>query len=95
MPVYVVSYDLKVSQGTHDYSDLDKAFNKLESHKVLYSVYLVSSPWRADQLKDYLMQHMDDGDRIWVSRMPTVSNRDYAYAAMKGTNAWVEAHPPS
>lgn len=95
MPVYVVSYDLKLGDGTHDYADLYAAFDKLVSHKVLYSVYLVSTAWTARQLKDHLFQHMDGKDRMWVSRMPPGANDNYAYSAMAGTNAWLKKHPLS
>ena len=95
MPIYVVSYDLKLGHGSHDYDDLYGAFEKLASHKVLYSVYLVSTTSTAQQLKEYLSQYMDEKDRIWVSRLPPKSHTDYAYLAMAGTNDWLKKHPPS
>jgi len=95
MPVYVVSYDLKQGDGSHDYDDLYEAFDALESHRVLYSVFLVSTSATAKVLGDYLFQHMDTKDRIWVSRMPPGSHTNYSYRAMPGTNAWLKKHPPS
>lgn len=95
MPVYVVSYDIKQGQGPHDYDDLYAAFDKLKSHRVLLSVFLVYTSWTAKQLSDHLYSHMDSKDRIWVSRMPPKVNQDHAYRAMPGTNAWLKKYPPS
>lgn len=91
MAVYVASYDLKLGSGTHDYQDLYDAFDALESHKILYSVYLVASDASAEALWAYLNQHMDPKDRLWVSEVHRAENW---YRAMAGTTAWLKAHPP-
>lgn len=41
MAVYVISYDIKQGSGTHDYDDLYRALDKLASHRILLSVFLV------------------------------------------------------
>ena len=53
MTIYVVSYDLKQGDQTHDYQDLYDAFDELESHRILLSVYLVSVSLTAKGLRDY------------------------------------------
>ncbi len=35
MAVFLVTYDLKQGRGTHDYADLYKAFERLESVKIV------------------------------------------------------------
>lgn len=91
MAAYVVSYDLKQGSGTHDYSDLDKAFAKLNCHKILYSVYLVSTTSTPGQLSKSLLGHMDPKDRLWVSE---VHKDEYAGRIMEGGLDWLKKNPP-
>ena len=95
MPVYVVSYDLKQGSGSHDYADLYAALDKLKSHRVLLSVFLVSTPQNSRALFDHLSGFMDPKDRLWISRMPPRTKIDYSFKAMSGTNDWLKKHPPS
>ena len=92
MPVYVVSYDIKQGDGSHDYQDLYAAFDAIDSHKILLSVYLVSSTASVKELAAYFQQHMDAKDRLWVSE---VHAREYSGRAMAGTSDWLKRHPPA
>lgn len=91
MAVYIVSYDLKLGDGAHDYADLYAAFDQLDCVKALYSVYLISTSSTATQIKDYLKQYMDPKDRLWVSRVPS----GYSGFIMKEAVDWLKTHPPS
>lgn len=93
MTVYIVTYDLVGEpDGEHDYQSLYDAFDKLESHRVLYSVWLVSTQMTVKGLHDHLYAKMDKNDRIWVCRQRP---GEFDYHAMNGTNDWLKRNPPS
>lgn len=89
MAVYVVSYDIKLGSGSHDYDDLYAAFDELDSVKILYSVYLVSSQMGAHDLRTFLQRHMDPLDRIWVS---AVTANHSGFIMDEGVH-WLQRHP--
>jgi hypothetical protein len=89
MAVYVVSYDLKLGSGTHDYKDLYAALAKFDSVKILYSVYLLSSTSSAATLRDHLRKFMDPKDRLWVSRV----TGDHSGFIMDEGVKWLNTHP--
>ena len=61
---YVVSYDLRIQR---DYSKLSEALRKFPNWgRVTESTWLVSTTWAAKQVADYLVQHMDSDDRLFV-----------------------------
>lgn len=92
MPVYVVGFDVQNGKGAADYSALEKAVSKLEKHQVMPWLYLVSVPFTAGALKQYLFNHMSDKDRIWISRLPPKVNFEFAYQTTGGTSAWLKKH---
>jgi hypothetical protein len=67
MPTYMVSYDLK-TQGK-DYSALIKALQ--EGYRsywhCLDSIWLIVADQNHTQVRDYLVQHIDDNDQLIVA----------------------------
>ena len=67
MPTYMVSYDLK-TQGK-DYSALIQALQ--EGYRsywhCLDSIWLIVADQNHTQVRDYLVQHIDDNDRLIVA----------------------------
>src|SRR5215218_5747514 len=67
MPTYMVSYDLK-SQGK-DYSALIQALQ--EGYRsywhCLDSIWLIVADQNHTQVRDYLLQHIDDNDKLIVA----------------------------
>jgi hypothetical protein len=67
MPTYMVSYDLK-TQGK-DYSALIKALR--EGYRsywhCLDSIWLIVADQNHTQVRDYLVQHIDDNDQLIVA----------------------------
>ena len=92
MPVYVVCIDVQSGSRPIDYSDLQRALAKLEKHRVMPWLYLVSVPFTASALKQYLLSHMSDDDGVWVSKLPPKANFEFAYQTMGGTSAWLKKH---
>ncbi|WP_448536909.1 hypothetical protein [Sphingobium yanoikuyae] len=91
MAVFLVTYDLKQGSGTHDYADLYKAFERLESVKILYSVYLVATTSTATEVDQYLRSFMDPKDRLWVSE---VHKGEYSGRVMTAGVEWLRNNPP-
>lgn len=92
MPVYVVGFEVRSGKSVEDCAGLQEAMAKLEKHRVMPWLYLVSVPFTAGALKQYLLNHMPDDDRIWISRLPPAVNLEFAYHAMGGTSAWLKKH---
>jgi hypothetical protein len=64
MAIYVVGYDLHEGQ---DYEDLISAIKKLGTWwHCLDSTWLVKSDSTAMEIRDYLLQHILDDDRLLV-----------------------------
>ena len=67
MPTYMVSYDLK-TQGK-DYSALIRALK--EGYRsywhCLGSIWLIVADQNHTQVRDYLVQHIDDNDQLIVA----------------------------
>lgn len=65
MPQYVVSYDLH--QAGRDYEKIKKGIEVLgETAKLLESVWLVSHPYSASQIREHLRVFSDSNDSIVV-----------------------------
>ena len=92
MPVYIVGFDVRNSSGAADYSNLQNAVAKLERHRLMPWLYLVSVPFTAGALKEYLLNHMSDDDRLWISRLPAKARLEFAYQTVGGTSSWLKKH---
>ena len=92
MPVYVVGFDVRNSSSADDYTGLQNAVAKLENHRLMPWLYLVSVPFTAGALKEYLLNHMSDEDRLWISRLPPKARFEFAYQTTGGTSAWLKRH---
>ena len=92
MPVYIVSFDARNSSSADDHSGLHTAVAKLERHRLMPWLYLVSVPFTAGALKEYLLNHMSDGDRLWISRLPAKARFEFAYQTTGGTSSWLKKH---
>jgi hypothetical protein len=92
MPVYVVGFDVRNSSSADDYTGLQNAVAKLEKHRLMPWLYLVSVPFTAGALKEYLLNHMSDEDRLWISRLPPKARFEFAYQTTGGTSAWLKKH---
>jgi hypothetical protein len=92
MPVYVVSFEIQDGAGFDQIPALRKAMAKLQTHRVLQTVCLVNAPFTAGALKQYLLNHMGEKDRIWVSKLPTTANLEFSFHGIGGTNAWLKKH---
>ena len=92
MPVYVVGFDVRNSSSADDYTGLQNAVAKLEKHRLMPWLYLVSVPFTAGALKEYLLNHMSGEDRLWISRLPPKARFEFAYQTTGGTSAWLKKH---
>jgi hypothetical protein len=92
MPVYIVGFDVRNASSAADYSGLQNAVSKLERHRLMPWLYLVSVPFTAGALKEYLLNHMSGEDRLWISRLPAKARFEFAYQTMGGTSSWLKKH---
>ena len=92
MPVYIVGFDVRNSSSADDYTGLQNAVAKLERHRLMPWLYLVSVPFTAGALKEYLLNHMSGEDRLWISRLPPKARFEFAYQTTGGTSAWLKKH---
>ena len=92
MPVYIVGFDVRNGRCADDYSGLQTAVSKLERHRLMPWLYLVSVPFTAGALKEYLLTPMSDDDRLWISRLPAKARFEFAYQTTGGTSAWLKKH---
>jgi hypothetical protein len=92
MPVYIVGFDVRNSSSADDYSGLQNAVAKLERHRLMPWLYLVSVPFTAGALKEYLLNHMSGEDRLWISRLPAKARFEFAYQTTGGTSSWLKKH---
>ncbi len=92
MPVYIVGFDVRNSSGGEDYSGLQNAVAKLKRHRLMPWLYLVSVPFTAGALKEYLLNHMSGEDKLWISRLPAKARFEFAYQTTGGTSSWLKKH---
>ena len=90
MSVFVVSYELKNEVGSAAYRPLWDALERLTSHKVQRSLWLVSWNGTPFALQNHLKPYIDEDDRIWISR---VHRNEAAYSgAIAGTKKFLADH---
>jgi CRISPR/Cas system-associated endoribonuclease Cas2 len=66
--LYLVTYDL--NKPGQDYQSLFAALQRLGAKRVLYSTWVLrSTQYSAKQIFDYLLTHIDAGDRLLVTPM--------------------------
>jgi len=92
MPVYLVGFDVRNGNAADDYSGLQKAIAKLEKHRLMPWLYLVSVPFTPSALKDYLLNNMSAKDCVWVSKLHPKAKLEFAYQTAGGTSAWLKKH---
>lgn len=92
MPVYLVGFDVRNGGGVDDLSGLQAAVAKLEKHRLMPWLYLVSVPFTAGALKDYLLNHMSSDHCVWISRLHPKAKLEFAYQTKGGTSAWLKKH---
>jgi hypothetical protein len=92
MPVYLVGFDVRNGSAEDDYSGLQQAIAKLEKHRLMPWLYLVSVPFTPSGLKDYLLSHMRAKDCVWVSKLHPRAKLEFAYQTAGGTSAWLKKH---
>ena len=92
MPVYIVGFDVRNSSSADAYSGLQSAVAKLERHRLMPWLYLVSVPFTAAALKEYLLNHMGDEDRLWISKVSAKAKFEFAYQTTGGTSSWLKKH---
>jgi hypothetical protein len=92
MPVYIVGFDVRNTSSADDYSGLHNAVAKLERHRLMPWLYLVSVPFTAGALKEYLLNHMSEEDRLWISKLPAKARFEFAYQTIGGTSSWLKKH---
>ena len=92
MPVYLVGFDVRNRDQADDYAGLQNAVAKLEKHRLMPWLYLVSVPFTASALKEYLLNNMSDQDCMWISRVSAKANLEFAYQTKGGTSAWLKKH---
>lgn len=92
MPVYLVGFDVRNGSRPDDYVGLRNAVSKLEKHRLMPWLYLVSVPFTAAALKEYLLNNMSHRDCLWISKVSTKANLEFAYQTQGGTTAWLKKH---
>ena len=92
MPVYLVGFDVRNDGGVQDYAGLQAAMAKLEKHRLMPWLYLVSVPFTAGALKDYLLNQMGAKDCVWISKIHPRAKLEFAYQTKGGTSAWLKKH---
>ena len=92
MPVYLVGFDVRNAGGVEDYAGLQAAMAKLEKHRLMPWLYLVSVPFTAGALKEYLFNHMSSNDCLWISKLHPKAKLEFAYQTTGGTSAWLKKH---
>lgn len=89
MAYYVVTYDLLKGK---DYKKLTAALEQLDAAKVALSVWLLERyQTTAFGLRDYLMQFIDNDDRLVVIEFTT---KPAWVRALPEGSAWIEARFP-
>jgi hypothetical protein len=66
MTAFMISYDLRKAK---DYPTLTENLEKIGAIRVLASVWLLKSEWRAEPIRDWLMKFTDSDDGILVTQI--------------------------
>ena len=67
MPLFIISYDLRVGAKPDDYNRIISAITRLGGVKVLFSQFALRSSSPASQIRDHLRGFIDENDRLLVS----------------------------
>lgn len=69
---FIISYDLRGSTETSsDYAELIKAIKAYGYYaKLMLSTWIVVTDRSCKEVRDNLMQHMDNDDRLFVGPLP-------------------------
>jgi hypothetical protein len=86
MPVYLVSYDIKV-RNDFEYGPLWEAFKKVPSIRTQLSEWLVASASDQKTIFDYFKAYVHSDDRLMVS---TVYDRPTIQQGFKGTQKFLD-----
>ena len=85
MNTYIITYDL-MAPGK-DYNNLYTAIKSCGAWaKVVYSTWAIKTDLSAVQVRDYLIQHMDANDRLFVIK----SGREAAWRGTICNGEWLQ-----
>jgi len=86
MATYIISYDL-VNEG--NYGELYNAIKSLGKWaRVVESTWIVVSDKTCAEVRDYLLEFMDDDDRLFV----ITSSRESAWKNVRCSNEWLKVN---
>ncbi|MFT8952978.1 MAG: hypothetical protein ABF979_11975 [Gluconobacter sp.] len=91
MTSYIVSYDLKNTEGSQDYQPLWDYFEAHEAQRVQESLWFLSSSLSARKLTELLMTFVDPSTNFFISELVDES---WWENEKEGTNEWFKANPP-
>lgn len=83
MSCYIVSYDLRKER---DYKSLIEAIKKYKWAHVLESTWAIVTTQSATEVRDYLAQHIDDDDGLFVLK----SGVEAAWRKVLCPNEWLK-----
>lgn len=91
MRTYFVSYDLRGSdENSSDYRDLIDAIKSYGYYaKLMLSTWLIVTDENAKAIRDYLWQHMDENDRLFVGP----AGRPAAWENLLVDYEWMKERP--
>lgn len=69
MQTYIISYDIE-GGDRDDYDDLHEAIEKcsIEANPITESTWALVTEYTSVQIRDYLIEHLPDGSRLFVVR---------------------------
>jgi hypothetical protein len=86
MACYIISYDLR---NDRDYESLYKAIKAYGIWaRITESMWAVVTEESATQIRDYLLKHMDQDDRLFVVK----SGIESAWTNVRCRNEWLRKH---
>lgn len=86
MSTYVISYDLIKNK---DYESIHNAIKTLGKWaRVVESTWIITSDKTCTEVRDYLLKHMDDDDRLFVIQSSGIG----AWKNVKCSNEWLKAN---
>lgn len=86
MATYIISYDLVKKR---DYEEIYNAIKSLGKWaRVVESTWIVVSEKSCVEVRDYLLEHMDDDDQLFVTKSSGVG----AWRNVRCSNEWLKAN---
>ena len=69
MQTYIISFDIE-GGARDDYDDLHEAIEKcsIEADRITESTWALVTEYTSVQIRDYLIEHLPDGSRLFVVR---------------------------